>query len=64
MTSIGWKTILQFVGTKTTKIFGLKKKSNPRIFDFCVYSNNVTTKLVFDVFVVLITQSELGGKEP
>jgi hypothetical protein len=64
MTLVGWKTLVQFVETKTIKIFGFKKKSSPRILDFCVHSNNLTTKLVFDVFVVPITQSEFSGKEP
>jgi hypothetical protein len=64
MTLVGWKTLVQFVGTKTTKIFGFKKKSTPRILDFCIHSNNLTTKIVFDVFIVPITQFELGDKEP
>jgi hypothetical protein len=33
-------------------------------FEFCVHSNNLITKLVFDVFIVPIIHSELGGKEP
>jgi hypothetical protein len=32
--------------------------------EFCVHSNNLTTKLIFDLFVVLIIQSKLSGKEP
>jgi hypothetical protein len=51
-------------GTKTTKIFGFFLLSSPRILNFCVHSNNLTTKLVFNVFVIPLTQSKLGGKEP
>jgi hypothetical protein len=56
--------LVQFVGTKIAKIFGFQKKISPRILDFCVHSNNLTTKLIFDVFVLPITQFKLGGKEP
>jgi hypothetical protein len=56
--------LVQFAITKTTNIFGFFLLSSPRILDFCVHSNNLTTKLVFDVFAIPLTQFELGGKEP
>jgi hypothetical protein len=64
MTLVGWKMMVQFARTKTTNIFGCFFLSNPRILDFCVHSNNLITKLVFDVFEVPITQFELNDKEP
>jgi hypothetical protein len=64
MTLVGWRTMAQFARTKTTKIFGCFSLSNPRILDFCVHSNNLITKLVFDLFEVPIIQFELSGKEP
>jgi hypothetical protein len=31
---------------------------------FCVHSNNLTTKLIFNVFAIPIIQYKLGGKKP
>lgn len=56
LTLIGCKTMVQFVGTKTTKIFGFFLLSSPKILDFCVDSSNLITKIVVDVFEVPITQ--------
>jgi hypothetical protein len=64
MTSIGWRMLVGFARTKQPRYLDVFILSNPKLFDFCVHSNNLTTKLVFNVFAIPIIQYKLSGKEP
>ncbi len=64
MISFGQRMLDNLLEQKQPKYLDVFLLSSPRLFDFCVHSNNLITKLVFDVFAIPLTQSKLGGKEP
>jgi hypothetical protein len=47
-----------------TRCLDIFPSYNPKVIDFYVQSNNLTTKPIFDAYKVPKVQFELDGKEP